>query len=70
MMGARDFAKWGIDFVGLIKPPTRSTHFEYIIVATDYLTKWAEAKTIVNNDTRATAKFLYVSIFTRYGLPI
>ena len=33
MIGARAFAKWGIDFVGPIAPPAYKTHAEYIIVA-------------------------------------
>ena len=43
LMGARAFAKWGIDFVGPIDPPTYRTQAQYIIGATDYLTKWVEA---------------------------
>ena len=39
MMGTRAFAKWGIDFVGPIKPPACQTHAQYLIVAMDYLTK-------------------------------
>ena len=70
IMATRAFAKWGIDFVGPIKPPAKQSHAEYIIVATDYLTKWAEAKATVKNDARTTAKFLYEHVFTRYGLPI
>ena len=70
MMSTRAFAKWGIDFVGPIKPPARGSHAEYIIVATDYLTKWVEAKATVKNDARTTARFLYEYVFTRYGLPI
>ena len=70
VMAARAFAKWGIDFVGPIKPPVCHTHAEYIIVATNYLTKWVEAKATMKNDARTIAKFLYEYVFTRYGLPI
>lgn len=38
-MAIRAFAKWEIDFVGPIKPPTRHLHAEYIIVTMDYLTQ-------------------------------
>ena len=51
-MGAKTSAKWGIDFVVPIKPATRSSHVEYTIAATDYLTKWAEAKEYVSEKTR------------------
>ncbi|MCO5593608.1 hypothetical protein L7F22_047623 [Adiantum nelumboides] len=70
MMGARAFAKWGIDFVGPIAPPAYRTHAQYIIVATNYLTKWVEAKATTKNNAKTTAQFLYENIFTRYGLPI
>ena len=53
-----------------IQPPVKSTHVQYIIVATDYLTKWVEAKATIRNDAMTSAKFLYGYIFTRYGLPI
>ena len=70
MMGARAFAKWGIDFVGPINPPAHRTKAQYIIVATDYLTKWVEAKATPKNNARTTTYFLYEYVFTRYGLPI
>ncbi|MCO5593442.1 hypothetical protein L7F22_047456 [Adiantum nelumboides] len=70
MMGARAFAKWGIDFVGLIQPPAYRTQAQYIIVATDYLTKWVEARATRKNDARTTTAFLYDNVLTRYGLPI
>ena len=70
IMSTRAFAKWGSDFVGPIKPPAKGTHAEYIIVATNYPTKWVESKATVKNKARIIAKFLYEYVFTRYGLPI
>ena len=64
------FSKWGIDFVGPIKPPTKSTHAKYIIVATNYLTNWAKARAITRNDSHTTTKLLYEQIFTRSCLPL
>ena len=36
------FEKWGIDYVGEVHPHS-SKGMAYIVVATEYLTKWAEA---------------------------
>ena len=46
------------------------THAQYIITATDYVTKWVEIKATQKNNSYTTAKFLFEYIFTRYGLPI
>ena len=70
MMGARAFSKWGLDYIGPINPPAYKSKAQYIIVATDYLTKWVEAKATQKNDARMTACFLYEYVFTCYGLPI
>ena len=71
MIGARAFAKWGIDFVGPIDPLAHWTPTQYIIVvATDYVTKWVDAKATQKNHAHTTTKVLYKYVFTRYGLTI
>nr|GEW51173.1 hypothetical protein [Tanacetum cinerariifolium] len=41
---------------------------KYILVAIDYLSKWAEAKALPTNDARVVVKFLK-SLFSRFGTP-
>ncbi len=57
------FEKWGIDYIGPIHP-TSSKGMQYIIVATEYLTKWAEAKTVKFADAKQMVIFLYENIIS------
>jgi transposase InsO family protein len=41
----------------------------FIIVATDYLTKWPEARATSDETAETAAKFLYEDILTRHGAP-
>ena len=64
------FQKWGLHFVGPFKPVATWTGNKYIIVATNYCTKWVKAKALHDNTTMSTAKFVYEYLWCRFGCPI
>jgi len=49
--------KWALDFLGPINPPSRQK--VYILVSTDYVTKWLEAKALPKAIEKAVVDFLY-----------
>ncbi len=57
------FMKWGLDFISLIKLAGRLTINKYILVATNYATKWVDAKTLNTNTIVVTTRFLYDQIW-------
>ncbi|GJT35982.1 reverse transcriptase domain-containing protein [Tanacetum coccineum] len=59
------FDVWGIDFMG---PFPKSHKFEYILVAVDYVSKWAEAQALPTNDARVVITFLK-KLFCHFGMP-
>jgi hypothetical protein len=61
------FDRWALDFIGPINPP--SNQKVYILVCTDYMTKWVEAKALHRATEEAVIKFLSTDIFTRFGMP-
>ena len=61
------FDKWGMDFIGPIDLPSNGK--SYILVWTDYLTKWVEVKAMKHARDEKVGEFLYEEIFTHYGVP-
>ena len=53
------FAIWGIDLIGPL--PTRPA-FKYVVVAVDYFTKWAEAKTLATILSKKVQNFVWEAI--------
>ncbi|XP_063949889.1 uncharacterized protein LOC135152732 [Daucus carota subsp. sativus] len=62
------FALWGIDIMGPF--PKAKSELQYVMVAIDYMTKWAEAKALRNITQEDAIKFVKEHIVTRFGVPI
>ena len=61
------FEKWALDFIGPINPPSKGKR--YILVCTDYVTKWVEAKALVRATEKTVVNFLFAEIFVQFGVP-
>ncbi|MCO5604872.1 hypothetical protein L7F22_059046 [Adiantum nelumboides] len=60
--------KWGIDAIGPL--PRTSTGKQYILTATDYKTKWAEAASVARITAADVSKFVLDYICSRFGTPL
>eukprot|EP00253_Pinus_taeda_P019760 PITA_19760 len=60
------FEKWALDFIGSINPPSKQK--KCILVCTDYVTKWVEAKALLSATENSVVSFLYEDIFTHFGV--
>jgi transposase InsO family protein len=61
------FENWALDFVGPISPMSHRKN--YILVCTDYVTKWVEAKALFRATEKFVVKFIHEDIFTRFSVP-
>ena len=62
------FEKWRIDYVGEIHRHS-SKGMTYIVVATEYHTKWAEAKAVKTDTAAHPATFMCENIISRFKVP-
>ena len=61
------FAQWGLDIVGPF--PKAAGNKRYLLVGTDYSTKWVEAEPLANIRDVDAKKFIRRNIVTRFGVP-
>ena len=61
------FAQWGLDIVGPF--PKAVGNKRYLLVGTDYFTKWVEVEPLANIRDVDAKKFIWRNIVTRFGVP-
>jgi hypothetical protein len=65
----QSFEKWAIEFIGPINPPGKCIGSRYIIIASEYLTRWVEARAVKDCSTTTVACFIFDDIITKLGCP-
>ncbi|CAL2255975.1 unnamed protein product [Prunus armeniaca] len=61
------FKGWAMDLIGKIYPASSKQHC-FIIVATDYFTKWVEAKPVKSTTSQEIISFIEKQIIQRFGI--
>jgi hypothetical protein len=62
------FRCWALDFVGQIHPASSKGH-GFVLVSTDYFTKWTEVVPLKNMTHREVIHFISKHIIHRFGIP-
>jgi transposase InsO family protein len=62
------FRGWALDFVGQIHPAC-SKGYRFVLVATDYFTKWTEVVPLKNMTHKEIIHFILEHIVHRFGIP-
>jgi transposase InsO family protein len=60
---------WAIDFVGHINPPGKHTGERYIIIVTEYLTRWVKARAIKECSETTVVHFIFDDNIIRFVCP-
>jgi len=59
--------QWGLDVVGSLPPA--QPQFQFLLVASDYFTKWVEVVPLFEVTDHQVVKFLWQNIMRHFGLP-
>jgi hypothetical protein len=62
------FRGWGLDFIKEVHPLSSKGH-RFVLVTTDYFTKWTEAVPLRNMMHREVISFVQEHIIHRFGIP-
>ena len=62
------FRGWGLDFIGQINPPSSKEH-RFVLVTTDYFTKWTETVPLKNMTHKEIIEFITKHVIHRFGIP-
>lgn len=62
------FSHWSVDCIGPFPADPRTGDL-HVIIAVDWLSRWAEARAVNNIDADTCSEFLYSEICCRYGVP-
>nr|CAN80114.1 hypothetical protein VITISV_004221 [Vitis vinifera] len=65
--GPWPFAQWGMDIVGPL--PAAAAQKKFLLVATDYFSKWVEAEAYASIKDKYVTKFVWKNIICRFGIP-
>ena len=65
--GPWPFAQWGMDIVGPL--PAAPAQKKFLLVATDYFSKWVEAEAYASIKDKDVTKFVWKNIICRFGIP-
>jgi len=61
------FRRWGLDFIGQINLTSSKGH-RFVLVATDYFTKWTKAVPLKNMTRQEVIEFITEHIIHRFGI--
>ncbi|XP_052189925.1 uncharacterized protein LOC127799739 [Diospyros lotus] len=61
------FAQWGLDILGPF--PMASAQRKFLLVATDYFTKWVEAEPLATITEKKVEGMVWKDIICRFGMP-